>query len=251
VAEALKRTLTGDALAGDTSKDLRERVNKAIAKATGWAANSAATVHDPYANALRLNLAGDATTATRLRAELSETATHDQAGAHWSRPGYSPFYGWGYAGELETTAMVLSALNRGEASPNDRALANDALFHLLRSQDRYGIWLSGQATVRALQALLQIAKDVTDEHHMVAQAAKRAKATLKLLEDANVAINDAMNTVELPYAFHKVLHTGKYYKYVQNLIKNALDEQGDKMDNVTDALNGLKNDLEACAENYK
>jgi hypothetical protein len=157
VAEALKRTLAGDALAGDASKELRERTNKAIAKAIGWAATSVDAVHDPYANALRLRLADNAATATRLRDELSETASHDREGAHWSRPGYSPFYGWGYAGELETTALVLSALNRAEASPSDRALANDALYYLLRSQDRYGIWYSGQATVRVLQALLPIA----------------------------------------------------------------------------------------------
>ena len=157
VAEVLHRTLANNAFAKSANKDLRERINKTIAKAIGWAATSVAAVQDPYANALRLNLADDATTATHLRAELSETASHDREGAHWSIPGYSPFYGWGYAGELETTALVLSALNRGEDSSDDRPLANDALYYLLRSQDRYGIWYSGQATVRVLQALLPIA----------------------------------------------------------------------------------------------
>jgi uncharacterized protein YfaS (alpha-2-macroglobulin family) len=58
---------------------------------------------------------------------------------------------------LETTALVLSALNQSEPSTGDQALANDALFYLLSNQDRYGIWYSGQATVRVLQALLPIA----------------------------------------------------------------------------------------------
>jgi hypothetical protein len=48
---------------------------------------------------------------------------------------------------------VLGALN----SPSDQALVSEALYFLLRSQDRYGIWYSGQATVRVLQALLPLA----------------------------------------------------------------------------------------------
>jgi hypothetical protein len=157
VAEVVHRALASDALAGNSTKDLRERANKAITRAVAWAASSAAAVHDPYANALRLRLAGDTATADRLRAELSQAAEHDRNGAHWNSPGYSPFYGWGHAGELETTALVLSALN----SSNDRALRDEALYYLLRSQDRYGIWYSGQATVRVLQALMPLAIDET------------------------------------------------------------------------------------------
>ncbi len=153
VADALHHALASDALAGNASNDLRERANKAITRAIAWAASSAAAVHDPYANALRLRLANDKATADRLRAELSQTAEHDRNGAHWTRSGYSPFYGWGHAGELETTAIVLGALN----SPSDQALRDEALYYLLRSQDRYGIWYSGQATVRVLQALLPLA----------------------------------------------------------------------------------------------
>jgi hypothetical protein len=157
VAEVLHRTLASDLFAKDASKDLRERVNKSAARAVGWAATSVAAVHDPYANALRLRLADDAATTAPLQAELSQTAHHDREGTHWTSPGYSPFYGWGHAGELETTALVLGTLNQYAPSPNYQALRNDALFYLLRNQDRYGIWYSGQATVRVLQALLPIA----------------------------------------------------------------------------------------------
>jgi hypothetical protein len=161
VAEVLHRTLASDALANSILKDLRERANKAIIRAIAWAASSAAAVHDPYANALRLRLAGDTATADRLRTELSQTAEHNRNGTHWTRPGYSPFYGWGHAGELETTALVLSALNQDKPAPSDQALADEALYYLLRSQDRYGIWYSGQATVRVLQALLPLAIEET------------------------------------------------------------------------------------------
>ncbi|MGD0860180.1 MAG: alpha-2-macroglobulin family protein [Terracidiphilus sp.] len=157
VAEVLNRTLAGDEFAKDAPKDLRERAKKAVTRAIAWAATSVAAVHDPYANALRLRLAGDADAAARLRAELQQTAVRDSQGAHWTRAGYSPFYGWGHAGEMETTALVLGALGKSESLAGEQALGNDALFYLLRSQDRYGIWYSGQATVRVLQALLPMA----------------------------------------------------------------------------------------------
>ena len=157
VAEALHRTLASKAFAQGASKDLRERMNKAVVRAIGWSATSAAAVHDPYANALRLHMADNTESTEKLRAELSAIAQHDRNGAHWSNQGSSPFYGWGRAGELETTALVLSALGQSVGMSNDRVLVNDALFYLLRNQDRYGIWYSGQATARVLQALLPIA----------------------------------------------------------------------------------------------
>ena len=145
--------------------EMRDRVNRAVAGATAWAASSAAAVHDAYANALRLRLAemrpGDGGAVSRLRAELASAAAHDREGAHWSPAGFSPFYGWGHAGELETTAVVLGALRQGAATGAEggaeSALLNDALFFLMRNEDRYGVWYSGQATVRVLQALLPVA----------------------------------------------------------------------------------------------
>jgi hypothetical protein len=120
-------------------------------------------VHDAYANALRLRLAemrpNDGATVSHLRAELASTAAHDREGAHWIPAGFSPFYGWGHAGELETTAVILSALRQGSAAGTQSGLLNDALFFLMRNEDRYGIWYSGQATVRVLHALLPVAID--------------------------------------------------------------------------------------------
>ena len=132
-----------------------------VAGATAWAASSAAAVHDAYANALRLRLAemrpGDGVAVSHLRAELAQTAAHDREGAHWSPAGFSPFYGWGYAGGLEATAVVLGALRQDGGAGAESALMNDALFYLMRNEDRYGCWFSGQATVRVLQALLPVA----------------------------------------------------------------------------------------------
>jgi uncharacterized protein YfaS (alpha-2-macroglobulin family) len=161
IAEVLAQPIPDGTAGQTTSSDLRGGMNRAVANATAWAASSAAAVHDAYANALRLRLAemrpADGAAVNRLLAELTSTAAHDREGAHWTPKGFSPFYGWGYAGGLETTAVVLGALRQRAAAGAESALMNDALFYLMRNEDRYGCWFSGQATVRVLQALLPVA----------------------------------------------------------------------------------------------
>ena len=137
----------------DLSEDLRKRTAASIASATAWATSSAAALHDPYANALRLLL--HAKNADALRGDLAETAVRDRDGLHWSERSYSPFYGWGRAGDIETTATVLLALE--QRGTQHGKLQDDALLYLLAGKDQYGVWLSGQATVRVLKALLPLA----------------------------------------------------------------------------------------------
>jgi hypothetical protein len=144
----------------DAAQELNPRIKTSVAKAIAWAAKSAASVHDPYVNALRLQLAdwsGEAETIHRLRNELAFTAVRDRSGAHWTRDTASPFYGWGRAGDLETTAIALSALRRAAPGAAEAPIVNDVLLFLLGSHDGYGIWYTGQATVRVLQALLPFA----------------------------------------------------------------------------------------------
>jgi hypothetical protein len=161
------------------------QANAAKQSATG---GGQAAVHDAYANALRLRLAemrpGDGAAVSRLRAELASTAAHDRVGAHWTPAGLSPFYGWGHAGELETTAVVLGSLRQGAAAGAESGLLNEALFFLMRNEDRYGVWYSGQATVRVLQALLPAA---------IAQmgAAARAQSFVLTVNGAALSGTDA------------------------------------------------------------
>src|SRR5262249_18652190 len=112
---------------------------------------------------------------TKLR-----TLTHEENGAdYWSLETNTPFYGWGLAGRIETTELVVQALARvsepgavatGSSgiigampalSANDRLIDRGLLF-LLREKDRYGVWYSTQATINVLDALLSLlARDVT------------------------------------------------------------------------------------------
>nr|MDQ3745473.1 hypothetical protein [Acidobacteriota bacterium] len=127
---------------------------------------------------------GAAHAVARLRA-----LTHEEgAGVYWSLETNTPFYGWGLAGRVETTALAVHALaewNRtvGEGKsaarqvandvrnvqgqalplqqnsgtpPADESLVNRGLLFLLHSKDRYGVWYSTQATVNVLDALLEL-----------------------------------------------------------------------------------------------
>ena len=162
VAAILEQTAISNASGDAVPAELKNRVQRAVERAITSAATSAAAVHAPYSNALRLRLAiqaGDTAAVARLRKELTSIVVHGSDGAHWVPLNYLPFYGWGHAGEMETTALVLAALRQGAHSPADTALINETLFFLLNNQDHYGVWYSGQATVRVLQALLPLAID--------------------------------------------------------------------------------------------
>jgi hypothetical protein len=108
----------------------------------------------------------------------------DEAGGvvYWTLDASTPFYGWGHAGRIETTALAVQALSRaktdgGEAKPEagrtpdvrksdstskskspasqltSAELIDRGLLFLLKNKDRYGVWLSTQATVTVLDAL--------------------------------------------------------------------------------------------------
>lgn len=73
--------------------------------------------------------------------------------SYWSLEMNTPFYGWGQAGRLETTALVMQTFARSSQVDNSDALEARGLAFLLRNQDRYGIWYSTQATINVLDAM--------------------------------------------------------------------------------------------------
>ena len=159
IANALQTAIEEKDFSTFAPAGLQARVKQSIAKANAYAATSVVALHDPYSNALRLLLAvrtGDSAALARARSELISSVERGRNGAHWEFDGYSPFYGWGTGGRLETTALVLAAFQAAGVKA-DEALENDALLYLLRSRDEYGVWLSGQATLRVLKALLPVA----------------------------------------------------------------------------------------------
>jgi len=83
----------------------------------------------------------------RLRALAREEGNT----TYWKLETSTPFHGWGLAGRVETTALVIQALAKNDG---DRKLINRGLLFLLKQKDRYGVWHSTQATVNVLDAML-------------------------------------------------------------------------------------------------
>ncbi|MDX6385796.1 MAG: hypothetical protein QOK48_3369 [Blastocatellia bacterium] len=127
-------------------------------------------IDEPYliaSYALAAMDAEDRVRAQKVIEKLRAMAHEEDGASYWSLETNTPFYGWGLAGRVETTALVVQALARYEsvmgAAParNQDQLLNHGLLFLLRSKDRYGVWYSTQATINVLDALLVLlARDV-------------------------------------------------------------------------------------------
>ncbi|WP_089407210.1 MG2 domain-containing protein [Granulicella rosea] len=87
---------------------------------------------------------------------LRGLALSENGGAYWTLESNTPFFGWGRAGRVESTAQVLRALLAGGAKPNDDLLVRGMLF-LDHERDRRSLWYSTQATARVLDVLAEIA----------------------------------------------------------------------------------------------
>jgi hypothetical protein len=89
---------------------------------------------------------------------LARLAHSEGSTTYWNlEANTTPFYGWGTAGRLETTALAVEALAKLESLGNDPALAeqvNRGLQYLLTHKDRYACWYSTQATQNVIEAMI-------------------------------------------------------------------------------------------------
>jgi hypothetical protein len=179
-------------------------------------------IDEPYliaSYALAALYAGDVRSAQGAIEKLRDLA-HEEAGtSYWTLETNTPFYGWGLAGRIETTALVLKAMEKycavqltdcglsnkasnpqsliGKRQPALPQLIDRGLLFLLRAKDRYGVWYSTQATVNTLDTLVALLSkeslDAPDAKGAVAP--RRADAG----GQAQVFINGRpATTIELP-----------------------------------------------------
>lgn len=128
-------------------------------------------IDEPYLIASYVLAALDAGESERARksvAKLRALAHETNGASYWALEINTPFYGWGLAGRIETTALVVQALSRYCGSPGsdcgstiepkiaNQQLVNRGLLFLLREKDRYGVWYSTQATINVLDTLLAV-----------------------------------------------------------------------------------------------
>src|SRR5689334_3682186 len=103
----------------------------------------------------------DTATAKPIIERLRSLAHNEGSATYWALETNTPFYGWGLAGRVETTALVVQALSRyctsqAGACEDEQKLINRGLVFLLKQKDRYGVWYSTQATINVLDAMLAV-----------------------------------------------------------------------------------------------
>jgi len=122
------------------------------------------TIDEPYvlgSYALAAIEAGDVSRAKPIIETLRRLARAEQTATYWPLAIRTPFYGWGNAGQVEATAIVVQALAKacGSQTPNcepDTKLINGGLLYLLKQKDRYGVWYSTQTTINVLDSMLTL-----------------------------------------------------------------------------------------------
>jgi hypothetical protein len=162
----LVQVLSRDLLrSGLTDKKEVEAEKNLVTNGIQYLSKSVASDLDPYRIALlalaKLSVKQDASgeIASLLAIQHAEADT-----VYWDLQQNTLFYGWGLAGRIETTALVLDAFATAkQQGSTDRALdsaLNLGTHFLLKNKDRYNVWYSTQATVNVLQCLVrQLAPD--------------------------------------------------------------------------------------------
>jgi A-macroglobulin receptor./A-macroglobulin complement component. len=133
----------------------------ALTKGLSYLKQRNTEIDEPYAMAL-FGLAsldaGDAETAKQMATQLEKMAIPEGSEVYWKLETNTPFYGWGTAGRIETTALVLQLLTKvakADAKPTPEIVSKGLLF-LLKNKDRYGVWYSTQTTINVLDSFLAI-----------------------------------------------------------------------------------------------
>ena len=138
----------------------------ALVKALDFLASRIESVDEPYLIAsysLASRLSGETARASKANARLLSLAHTEGSRTYWSLETNTPFYGWGLAGRIESTALAVQALavQGSNADQKQTSLQSRGLLFLIFNKDRYGVWYSTQATINVLEAILASLKDQT------------------------------------------------------------------------------------------
>ena len=142
----------------------RAALAASVKRALDYVEQRTKEIDEPYllaSYALALIELGDAARARLVIDKLRTMALNEGVGSYWSLEVNTPFYGWGLAGRIETTALVVQAISRycGMKEGNcadDSELIKRGLLFLFKNKDGYGVWHSTQATINVLNTLLMI-----------------------------------------------------------------------------------------------
>jgi hypothetical protein len=155
-------------------------VSPELQRALSYLSTKIETIDEPYliaSYALAALEAGEKQGATRATAKLRTLAHTEGDTTYWVLETNTPFYGWGLAGRVESTALAIQALARyaktqtAQTTPSLQStdpLVRSGLLFLLRQKDRYGVWYSTQATINVLDTLMTLLATDGDPDRRVA-----------------------------------------------------------------------------------
>ena len=145
-----------------------EARRNALQKSLDYLKARNAGIDEPYSLAL-FGLAsldaGNLEEARIIAAKLETIAKQENSGVYWNLETNTPFYGWGVAGRIETTALVVQLLVKVQSlssaelkaedkKPKTEDIISKATQFLLKNKDRYGVWYSTQTTINVLDAFV-------------------------------------------------------------------------------------------------
>jgi hypothetical protein len=145
-------------------KPVDKELAGALVRAFDYLKGRAAEFDEPYLIAsyalAELELKETATAKTLVE-KLRSLVHSEGSAAYWALETNTPFYGWGLAGRVETTALAVQALTRycasqSAACDDEQKLLNRGLVFLLKQKDRYGVWYSTHTTINVLNAMLAL-----------------------------------------------------------------------------------------------
>jgi hypothetical protein len=176
-------------------------VSLELQRALSYLSTKIEAIDEPYliaSYALAAIEAGDKQGASRAAAKLRALAHNEGDTTYWNLETNTPFYGWGLAGRVETTALAIQALTRSAKTQTEMTtspqltdpLVRSGLLFLLRQKDRYGVWYSTQATINVLDTLMTL---------LATEAAAPDRRNIATAAPVEIIINGQLATsVNLP-----------------------------------------------------
>lgn len=163
---ALTTAYIARVLAAETKRSTKpdKKLSESLQRALKFVAVRADEIDEPYliaSFALAAFDAGETESATKASARLRQLSRDEAGTSYWNLESNTPFYGWGLAGRVETTALAVKALKKDAETRKlvDTArdeLIDQGLLFLIRNKDRYGVWYSTQATINVLDTMVSL-----------------------------------------------------------------------------------------------
>ena len=158
---------------------LKDVVNDAIA----FLRVNESDVAEPYTLAntgLALVELGRKEEAKRIQAKLESAGQTSAYGVFWKSDVKTPFLGWGTAGRVETTAIVLSFLKSINNEGDISGLFNQGLDYLFSTKDQHGVWHSTQSTIRVVRLLSSKNKAQSKDNNIEIRSGGRLIKTIRI-----------------------------------------------------------------------